>query len=323
MHDLIIVGGGPGGLTAALYAARARLDVLLLEKGAPGGQVLLTEHVDNYPGFPEGVGGFDLAERMTAQIRRFGVEPMIAAVVSMDLAGPVKSIRLEGGSVVQGRAVILATGARPNSLHVPGERELNGKGVSYCATCDGPFYRGQEIAVVGGGDTAVEEAIYLTRFASKVTIIHRRDELRAVGVIQEEAFANEKIHFLCETRVTAIEGTDGVEALRLAHADGSSSRLPVQGVFILIGSTPNHEMLPLDQLRHEQGFVMTDDRMRTNLPGVYAVGDLRAGSVRQIVSAAGDGAVAEKEAEAYLENLHRQAASRPVRRRKCTEARKP
>lgn len=306
IHELIIVGGGPGGLTAGLYASRARLDTVLIEKGAAGGQILVTDWIDNYPGFPEGVTGFELAEKMAAQAQRFGLTITIKTVQAMDLAGEVKTISFDDGQSVQGKTVIIATGARPNRLRVPGEAELTGKGVSYCATCDGPFFRDQDIAVVGGGDTALQEAIYLTKFARTVTVIHRRQEFRAAPIIQEEAKAHAQIRFLLEAEVVGIEGEKEVQALRIRHQDGSEESRPFQGVFILIGITPNSEMLPLDQLQHEQGFIITDCMMRTNLPGVMAIGDIRQSSVRQVVAAAGDGAVAGKSVEQYLDSLHHQ-----------------
>ena len=304
VHDLIIVGGGPGGLTAGLYASRARIDAVLLEKGAAGGQILVTDWIDNYPGFPEGISGFDLAEKMAAQAQRFGLAITNKTVAAMDLVGEVKTISFDDGQSMRARAVIIATGARPNRLRVPGEAELTGKGVSYCATCDGPFFRGMDIAVVGGGDTALQEAIYLTKFARTVTVIHRRDEFRAAPIIQEEAKAHGQVHFLLKAEVVAIEGEKEVQALRIRHQDGLEELLPFQGVFVMIGITPNSEMLPLDQLENQQGFVVTDCMMRTNRPGVMAIGDIRHSSVRQVVAAAGDGAVAGKAVEQYLDSLH-------------------
>lgn len=299
-YEVVIIGGGPAGLTAGLYAARARRRTLLLEKSTVGGQVLLTDWIDNYPGFPEGVNGFELIDRMAAQATRFGLETRTVAVTSMDLASPIKRLFLEDGKELTARAVILATGARPNQLGVPNEKELTGKGVSYCATCDAPFYRGQEVAVIGGGDTAVQEAIHLTKFASKVTLIHRRDALRATRILQEQAFSNERIAFIWNTMVTAILGQTSVEGLRLRDNAGHESTLALQGVFVLIGTIPNSEMLPGDQLQMEYGFVVTDAEMRTSIPGVLAAGDLRSKGVRQVVTAAGDGAVAAQSAEHYL-----------------------
>lgn len=300
-YQLIIVGGGPTGLTAGLYAARARLKTVLLEKGVPGGQVMNTDWIDNYPGFPEGLAGAELAEKMAAQAARFDLETRSnAEVVAMDLAGPVKKIELADGTSLTSQAVILATGSRPNKLFVPGEVELAGKGVSYCATCDGPFYRNTEIAVVGGGNTAIQEAIYLTRFASKVTVVHRRAELRATKIVQEQAFANGKIEFAWNSEVSSIEGDKGVERVRLVNRDGQESILPVHGIFILIGIIPNNEMLPAEQLEMEDGFIKTDREMRTNLPGVLAAGDIINKNVRQVINGAGEGAVAAMSAEHYL-----------------------
>ena len=303
-YDLIIVGGGPAGLTAGLYAARAMLNVVLVEKGAVGGQVLLTDWVDNYPGFPEGISGFELIDKMAAQAARFGLTTKLGSVTAMSLVGSVKRLTLEDGSELTAKAVIIATGARPKQLGVPGEVELTGKGVSYCATCDGPFYRNHEVAVVGGGNTAVEEAVYLTRFADKVTIIHRRNELRATKILQQHALANDKVHFLLDTHVQSVVGTDGVEGLQLRKNSGEESLLPVHGVFMLIGIDPNNEMLPLDDLAADSyGFIPTDGEMRTSVPGVMAVGDIRSKAVRQVVTAAGEGAVAVLAVEDYLHQL--------------------
>ncbi len=306
-YQLIIIGGGPAGLTAGLYASRARLNVVLLEKGASGGQVLNTDWIDNYPGFIDGLSGFDLAEKMTAHAARFGLETKLAEVASMDLAGPVKKIFLEGGEVLTSQAVIIATGARPNMVGIPGEKELTGKGVSYCATCDAPFYRNLEIAVIGGGDTAIQEAIHLTKFASKVSVIHRRDELRATKIIQEKAFANNKIEFIWNSVATEVIGDKEVEGLRLENKNGDQSTLAVQGVFVLIGTRPNNEMLPVDQLDMEDGFIKTDMEMKSSLPGVMAAGDICSKTVRQVVNAAGEGAVACLSVEDYLTDLPRTA----------------
>ncbi len=304
-YQLIVVGGGPAGLTAGLYAARGRLQVLLVEKGATGGQVLLTDWVDNYPAFVDGVTGFELMDKMTAHADRFGLEKKFAEVSSLDLTGAVKTIYLENGEQLTSHTVVLCTGARPRKIGVPGEEELQGKGVSYCATCDAPFYRNQEIAVVGGGNTAIQEALHLTKFASKVTVIHRRDELRAIGILKEKAIAEEKIEFLWNAQVSEIvEGNNGVESLNISYNDGSTSVLPVTGIFILIGVVPNNEMLPMDQLKTDsEGFVITDTEMRTKLDGVYAAGDIRSKQFRQIVNAAGEGATAELSAEHYLGTL--------------------
>jgi thioredoxin reductase (NADPH) len=314
-YQLIIVGGGPAGLTAGLYAARGRLKALLIEKGATGGQVLVTDWVDNYPGFVEGVSGFDLMDKMTAHADRFGLEKKYATISSLDLKGDVKTVTLENGEVLTAETIILCTGAKPRKLDIPGEYEFSGRGVSYCATCDGPFYRNQEIAVVGGGNTAIQDALHLTKFASKVTVIHRRGELRATKILQEKAFCNEKIDFLWNTQVKEVRGSkSGVEELVLRHHNDDESTLKVTGIFILIGIAPNSEILPLDQLEtDETGFIVTDQEMTTSLPGVYAAGDIRSKRSRQIINAAGEGAVAELSAEHYLGN---QAPAQPLN---CSE----
>lgn len=303
-YELVILGGGPAGLTAGLYAARARIDHVLIEKGAPGGQVLLTDWVDNYPGFPDGISGFDLMEKMTVHAKRFDLNTITREVKSVVLDNPDKKrLIFYDDSEMTCDSLIICSGASANKLNVPGEAELSGKGVSYCGTCDAPFYRNMHVAVIGGGDTAVQEAEYLTRFASKVTLIHRRDELRATKIIQEIAFANEKIDYIWNTQVTGIEGDDEVERLKLVDNDGKESTLDVQGAFILIGVTPNNEMLPLDQLNADKwGFIPTDLETLTTVPGVFAAGDIRSKVMRQIVNACGEAATSVIAAEHYLAN---------------------
>jgi len=304
-YQLVILGGGPAGLSAGLYAARARLDHVLIEKGATGGQVLLTDWVDNYPGFPDGLTGFDLVDKMTRHALRFDLNLEMAAVSEVDLSDiRRKVLHLEDGGTVTCDTLIICTGARANTLNIPGEQELRGKGVSYCGTCDAPFYRNMHVAVVGGGNTAIQEAEYLTKFASKVTVIHRRQELRATKIIQEIAFANDKIDFIWNNQVTAISGDSGVERLNLVDNQGKSSTLEVEGVFILIGVTPNNACLPLPLLKADKwGFIPTDIESRTAVPGVMAAGDICSKEVRQVVNAAGEGAVAVLAAERYLQNL--------------------
>jgi thioredoxin reductase (NADPH) len=305
--DLVILGGGPAGLSAGLYAARARLDHVMIEKGAPGGQVLLTDWVDNYPGFPDGISGFDLVEKMSTHARRFDLKTLTAEVKHVDLSDPgQKRLILDNGSVIGCHALIICTGARANTLDIPGEHELRGKGVSYCGTCDAPFYRNMHVAVIGGGNTAIQEAEYLTKFASRVTVIHRRDQLRATRIVQEIAFANNRIDFIWNSRVTSIEGTKGVERLSLVDNSGRTSSLDVEGVFVLIGVTPNNACLPLDLLQADKwGFIPTDVETCTAVAGVMAAGDIRSKAVRQIVNAAGEGATAVLAAEAYLQSLKR------------------
>ena len=292
-------------MSAGLYAARARLDHVLIEKGAPGGQVLLTDWVDNYPGFPEGLTGFDLVEKMTQHAKRFDLNIELACVTKVDPNdGRQKILYLEDGGQVSCDTLIICNGARANTLNIHGEMELRGKGVSYCGTCDAPFYRDMHVAVIGGGNTAIQEAEYLTKFAKKVTVIHRRHELRATKIIQEIAFANKKIEFIWDSVVTSIEGEKEVEYLNLLAKDGTTSTLDVQGVFILIGVTPNNAGLPLKLLQADKwGFIPIDKESQTVIPGIMAAGDICSKEVRQIVNAAGEGAVAVLAAERFLQNL--------------------
>lgn len=303
MEDLIIIGGGPAGLTAGLYASRARLKTILLERLSPGGQVLTSDWVDNYPGFPDGISGLELVERMRGHAERFGLEIRNQEVVGLNLSPKEKAV-VTDKEELESRALILACGAAPHKLGIEGEELLAGKGVSYCATCDGPLFRDYEVAVIGGGDTAVQEAIFLTRFASQVHLIHRRNELRAIKVLRDRAMAEEKIRFLWDTIVTRITGETGVEGVDLKNVKtGETSHLPVRGVFVFIGLAPNNELvkgrLKLDQL----GFVLSNDHMETSVPGVFVAGDIRSKLLRQISTAVGEGATAAFAAERYLEGL--------------------
>ena len=301
---MVIIGGGPAGLTAGLYAARARLDAVLLEQMGVGGQLLTYEKVENYPGFPEGIGAYGLAELISAQALRFGLQVRNAEVRGLDLNGKIKKVILSDG-VIETKTIIIAAGASPNKLGVRGEIELTGKGVSYCAVCDAPFYRNQVVAVVGGGDTAIEEALYLTKFADRVHIIHRRERLRATPVIQEKAFQNEKISFiLCKTLTDIVGGPEGVCGLRLRDVKSTEeTELPVTGVFIFVGIRPNSHFIPLEVSRDACGFIYTDQEMATSVPGVFAAGDIRVKELRQIVTAVGDGATAAFNAGRHIENL--------------------
>ena len=302
MEDLIIIGAGPAGLTAGLYAARSRLKTLLLERLSPGGQVLLTDSVENYPGFPEGISGFELMDRMRSQAERFGLSIESQEVIRLNITRNKKEVITDKGTL-EARSLILTMGATPRKLNIEGEVSLTGKGVSYCATCDGPFYRDREVAVIGGGDTAVEEALYLTRFASRVHLIHRRDALRATRLLQERAFAQKKIAFAWDSIPTRIVGDAGVTEIELKNVkSGDLSRLTVDGVFIFIGYDPNNDLvkglLDLDGV----GFIVTDNDMQTSVPGVFAAGDIRSKLLRQISTAVGEGATAAFAAERYLEN---------------------
>jgi thioredoxin reductase (NADPH) len=303
MHDLIIIGGGPAGLTAGLYNARARLDVLLLERLAPGGQVLTTDWVENYPGFPDGISGFELMDKMKTQAERFGLKILSEEVAKLELSEKRKVVATTQGPK-EAKAIILASGATWKKLGIEGEDQLMGRGVSFCATCDGPFYRDQDVAVIGGGDTAVEEAIFLTRFVSKVYLVHRRDQLRATKLLQERAMAQEKIEFVWDTVPVQILGKDGVEGIELKNVkSGSVSRRDIKGVFVFIGTIPNTELVNGQVDLDENGFVITDNNMETSVPGVFAAGDVRSKLFRQIATAVGEGAAASFSAEKYIESL--------------------
>ena len=304
MHDLIIIGAGPAGLTAGLYNARARLDVLLLERLLPGGQVLTTDWVENYPGFPDGISGFELMERMKTQAEKFGLKIQGEEVLNLELTEKRKVVHT-GKGPLEAKAVILACGATWKKLGIEGEDHLMGRGVSFCATCDGPFYRDQEVAVIGGGDTAVEEAIFLTRFVSKVHLVHRRDQLRATKLLQERVMAQEKIEFLWDTVPVKIIGEAGVDGIELKNVKtGSVTSLDVKGVFVFIGTLPNTEFVKGQIELDESGFVVTDNDMQTSVPGVFAAGDIRSKLFRQISTAVGEGAAASFSAEKYIESLH-------------------
>ena len=302
-YDLVIIGGGPAGLTAGLYAARARLNVILLEKVVPGGQVVATDWIENYPGFPEGISGPDLVQKMTAQVQKFDLNIETNAVVSMDLSEAIKKITLSD-RVITTHAIIIASGASPKKLGVPGEDTFYGKGVSACATCDGPFFKDRVVAAVGGGDTAVQESLFLTKFAKKVYLIHRRDQLRAEAILQERALANEKIEFLWDSVLTGIQGLTDVEKISVQNLKtGDTKEIAVDGCFIWVGILPNSEFLPEDVELDQYGFITVDANMQTSVAGVYAVGDVRSTPLRQIATAVGDAAIAVFSAEHYLQNV--------------------
>jgi len=299
-YDVIIIGGGPAGLSAGIYTARSRLKSLLIEKEIIGGKIVNAGLVENYPGFPEGINGYELTQLMHQQATRFGLKTLTAEVTGLKLSKKQKIVTTNEGDFTT-KTIIIASGSKEQTLGVPGEQEFTGRGVSYCATCDAALFVGLPVAVLGGGNAAVYEALQLAKFASSVILVHRRQELRATRIVQEQAFAEPKISFLWNTVVESIDGEDTVKGLKLRNVlTGEKSSLEVAGVFVAVGFKPNtdylKELLPLD----EAGYIITNEKMETSIPGVLAAGDVRSNSIRQVVSAAGDGATAAIYAERYL-----------------------
>lgn len=300
-RDVVIIGGGGAGLTAALYTSRAKLSTLLLEKLTSGGQIALTDLVENYPGFPEGITGSEISQRMEEQAKRYGTEIVYEDAVEITQKNGSFVTRTADQSF-QSRTVILASGASFRRLGVPGENEFTGKGVSYCATCDGAFFKEKELVVVGGGDSAIQEGLFLTRFATRVTVVHRRDKLRASPLLQERALHHEKIRFIWDTVVTEVLGDKKVTGVRLKNLKNTQLQdFKTDGVFIFVGHDPNTGFLKGFVELDEKGYVRAGD-LQTNVPGVFACGEIRAGAVRQLVSCCGEGCGAALMAQAYLEN---------------------
>ncbi|MEN6355853.1 MAG: thioredoxin-disulfide reductase [Armatimonadota bacterium] len=302
-YDVIVLGGGPAGLTAGIYASRARLSTLLVEKNYPGGQLMMCESIENYPGFAQTSSGYDLSNAMREQAEKFGMKTRMAEIDHIDLSGDIKVLHATDGEQIRAKTVILSLGAKPRKLGVPGEKEFLGRGVSYCAVCDGAFFKGKKLAVIGGGDTAVEDSVFLTRYASEVSIIHRRDKFRAQRIIQERALSHPVINVHWNSVVKGIGGVDAVDHLVLENViTRQTVKVPVDGVFILIGLDPNTKMLDGQIKLDENGYIITDENMQTNIPGVFAAGDVRRKMLRQIVTACADGAIAATAAEKYIES---------------------
>lgn len=298
LFDLIIVGGGPAGLTAAIYAGRARLKTLIIEKALLGGMATTTFHIDNYPGFPEGISGMELSQKLEEQARKLGI-PIYYGNVSKINAD--KSVEIEGHKL-HAKAIIIATGTENKKLGIPGEDEFRGRGVSYCATCDGPFYRNKNIAVIGGGNSAVEEALYLTRFANKVSIIYRRDKLRAEKILAEHAMNNPKIFIMWNSTVETINGDKRIESILVKNTQTNiNTTIPMDGVFIYIGTKANTALVSGIVKTSKDGYIEVDRDMKTSAAGIFACGDITNKSLRQIVTAAGDGAIAAESARKYIE----------------------
>lgn len=302
-YDLLIIGGGPAGLTAGLYSARARLKVLLIEKLVPGGQMISTDRIDNYPGFPEGISGAELSLMMRAQAERFELKIETNEVVALNASLPIKTVTLADRAVTC-RTVIIATGATPRRLGVPGEEIFWGKGVSSCATCDGPFYRDKVVVAVGGGNTALKESLFLTKFVKKLYLVHRRDRWRAEAIMQERVRADERIEVLWNSALTRIEGGDVVkQAIVTDITTGKSQTLSVSACFIWIGIQSNAAFAVNAVQTDAAGFILTDTEMKTSVPGVFAAGDIRSVPTRQIAGAVGDGAMAAYSAQHYIESI--------------------
>lgn len=297
VYDMIVIGGGPGGYTAAMYGARAGMDVLVLEKLSAGGQMALTSQIDNYPGFPEGIDGFELGERMQQQAERFGAKTELAEVLSVDLEAAPKQLVTSEGTFLS-RTVVIATGADPRKLGLPMEQELTGRGVNYCAHCDGHFYRNKTVVVVGGGNSAVADALYLSRLCSKVILVHRRDSLRATKVYHKALLAAENVEIIWNSTVSGLVHGDKLTGVQITDVHtGSVRQLDCDGLFVSIGRQPNTWLFP--QLEQENGYIVADESTKTSLPGVYAVGDVRTKELRQIVTAVSDGATAAHYAEMH------------------------
>ncbi|WP_040224704.1 thioredoxin-disulfide reductase [Bhargavaea cecembensis] len=303
IYDVIIIGAGPAGLTAAVYASRADMDTLMLERGIPGGQMANTEDIENYPGF-DSILGPDLSNKMFEHAKKFGAEYAYGDVQEVRDGEEYKTI-VAGGKEYKARAIIITTGAQYKKMGIPGETELGGRGVSYCAVCDGAFFRGKELVVVGGGDSAVEEGAYLTRFADKVTIVHRRDELRAQKILQERAFSNPKIDFIWSHTLKSINDKDGKvgSVTMVSTKDGSEQEFKTDGVFIYIGMVPLTAPFKSLGITDENGYIPTDTEMQTSIPGIFAAGDVREKTLRQVVTATGDGSIAAETAQKYVEEL--------------------
>ena len=308
VYDIIVLGAGPAGLTAASYAGRARMDTLLIEGTKDGGQIVITNEIENYPGSLEEESGTSLIARMTKQVEKFGADRVTDTIVDVELEGKVKHLKGNHGDYYA-KAVVIATGASPRPIGCPGEKEFTGKGVSYCATCDANFFEDFEVYVVGGGDSAVEEAMYLTKFARKVTLVHRRDELRAAKSIQEKAFANPKMAFMWNTTIEEIKG-DGVVTSMIVKDTKTGETREIEadeedgtfGIFVFVGFDPKSQLFE-GKLEMENRYIVTDKYMHTSVPGVFAAGDVIVKHLRQVVTACGDGAVAATEAQHYVENL--------------------
>ncbi len=302
VYDMVIVGGGPGGYTAAMYGARAGLSTVVIERLSAGGQLALTHNIENYPGFENGIGGYELAETMQKQAERFGVVTKYATVTELDLTAEPKIAKTAKGDFL-GKTIVISTGANPRKLGVEAEKDLTGKGISYCATCDGMFYRGKTVAVVGGGNTAAEDAIVLSRIVKKVILVHRRDTLRATKIYHEPLMKSDNVEFCWNSTVTELLHKDKLDGIKLKNTvTGEETDIACDGVFVSIGRNPATELVGTQLTLDSNGYIVADESTKTNIPGVFAVGDVRTKALRQVVGAVADGAMAVYMAEEYLNN---------------------
>jgi thioredoxin reductase (NADPH) len=302
-YDVIILGGGPAGLTAAIYTARARLRTLVIEKKEIGGEAAATDVIDNYPGFPEGINGHALADRMVQQAKRFGAEIYYGEVMNLNLKSSPKTLLLDG-KPISAHAVIIATGTSPKLLNVPGEKELKGRGVSYCATCDGPIYAGKDIAIIGGGNSGLQEGLFILKFVKSITLIEYLPKLNAEKILQEKFQAHQNTTTLLNHQVLSINGTGKVESVTVKdRATGETKLIPVAGVFVYIGLIPNTELFQGQLELNQWGYIVTDERLQASVPGVFVAGDVRDKGLRQVATAIGDGALAAVSAEKFVEQL--------------------
>ena len=303
VYDVIIIGGGPAGLSAAIYSSRARMSTLIIEKAGCGGLIAITDNLENYPGFDKGINGFELTSKMEQQARKSGAEIVYGEVVAIETDETLKKVILTDKTYIT-KTIIIASGSSFKKLGVKGEEEFIGRGISFCATCDGPFFKNKEVAVIGGGNSALQEALFLTKFASKITLIHRRNEFRAAKILQERVAAEPKIKIILDTVVEEITGTQTIEKIKVRNVNSSAAEeIPVDGVFIFIGWTPNTKFLMNNKIAlDEKGYILTDEQMKTAIDGIYACGDVRKKSLRQVVTAVSDGATASVSAHQYIES---------------------
>lgn len=300
MYDVLIIGAGPAGLTAGIYAARGGLKTGIIEMGMPGGQAASTENIENYPGFPEGIGGYELMNKFHQQAEAYGAEFIFEEVQTLELQGTVKKIHTDS-KTLESKTIIIAAGSKPRPLNIPGEATFHGRGVSYCATCDGAFFRGKKVIVIGGGDAALEEGTYLTKFADEVTIVHRRSEFRAAQIAVERAKSNSKIRFAYNSVAEEILGTSHVEGIRIRNLQTEEATImPADGVFVYVGTEPNDKFIQGELEVTDRGYIKTGNLLQTNISGVYAAGDIRDTPLRQVATAVGDGALVAVEVEKYL-----------------------